>query len=300
MRYVAGFVFGCALLLAPSAWAQSGWGMSGAGRYPQQMGFVEYQSRDWAQCAGDEEIAPQRAIRACGRVISERYSRDITAGAYHYRSQLYRDAGDTARADADAARAADLLVELTQVEPDNPEHANNLLYLRMESKDYARGAADFGRLAALRPQAIEHRLRQADFFFRARDFLSAASAFDAAAQIDPTNASAQAGRCEARAAANREIEIATQACEEALQLTTSSSSALFSRGYLNFTQGRVEEAFADFRAAGEKDNTNPYAAYGYGVAGIRLGHEEQGRALIAQVTEAVSDVEAYANAGLRP
>jgi tetratricopeptide (TPR) repeat protein len=300
MRYVTGFVFGCSLLLATPAGAQSGWGMSGAGRYPQQMGFIEYTSRDWAQCSGDEEVAPRRAISACGRVISERYSRDITAGAYHYRSELYREAGDSARADADALRATDLLVELTQAEPDNPEYANNLIYLRMQSKDYVRGAADFGRLASLRPQAIEHRLRQADFFFRARDFLSAASAFDAAAEIDPTNASAQAGRCEARAAANREIEIAVQACEEALGLTSSSSSALFSRGYLNFTQGRIEEAFADFRAAGEKDNANPYAAYGYGVAGVRLGHEEQGRALIAQATEAAPDVEAYANAGLRP
>lgn len=274
--------------------------MSGAGRYPQQMGIIEYQSRDWAQCVGDEEVAPQRAIGACGRIIGERFSRDLTAAAYHYRSLLYRDAGDTARADADAARATALLVELIQVEPDNPDHASNLTYLRMEAKDYVGGAADFGRLAVLRPEAIEHRLRQGDFFFRARDFLSAATAFDAAAQIDPLNASAQAGRCEARAAANREIETAAQACGEALRLTNSSSSALFSRGYLHFTQGRIEAAFADFRAAGDKDNTNPYAAYGYGVAGIRLGHEEQGRALVAQVTEAVPDVEAYANAGLRP
>lgn len=300
MRLGAVLIVGSALILSAPAWAQSGWGMSGASLHPQEMGFIAYQSRDWAQCAGDEEVPASRAIGACGRIIGERISRDITAAAYHYRSLLYREAGDADRASADAARAATLLVELTQVEPDNPEHASNLTYLRMEAKDYAAGAADFGRLAILRPQAIEHRLRQADFFFRARDFLSAASAFDAAAVIDPTNAAAQAGRCEARAAANREIEIATQACEEALQLTNQSSSALFSRGYLRFTQGQIADAAADFRAAGERDNTNPYAAYGFGVASVRLGHEAQGRALIAQVTEAVPDVEVYEGAGLRP
>ncbi len=300
MRYVTGLTIVCSLLLASPAWAQSGWGMSGAARHPQNMGFIEYQSRDWAQCTGEEELTPQRAIGACGRIIGERISRDITAAAYHYRSLLYREAGDIARADADASRAADLLVELTQIEPDDPEHTSNLAYLRLQSGAYAAGATDFGRLAAMRPQAIEHRLRQADFFFRARDYMSAAGAFDAATQIDPTNAAAQAGRCEARAAANREIETAAAACEEALQLTSQSSSALFSRGYLNFIQGRIEDARADFLAAGEKDNSNPYAAYGYGVASVRLGQEERGRALMAQVVEAVPDVETYANAGLRP
>jgi len=293
------FAIAAALLSAAPAFAQ-GWGMEGAARHPQAMGIIEYQSRDWAQCAGEEEIAPQRAISACGRIIGERISRDITASAYFYRSELYAQIGDAQRADADVARSVGLLVELAQVEPDNADYASNLAYLRGKMGDFAGGAADFTRLVALRPQAIEHRIRQADFFFRARDFVSAAAAFDAAAQLDPTNAAVQAGRCEARAAANREIEVATEACAEAVRLTNDSSSALFSRGYLNFMQGRIEDALADFRAAGEKDNTNPYAAYGYGVVSIRLGREERGRALIAQVTEAVPDVEAYANAGLRP
>jgi tetratricopeptide (TPR) repeat protein len=299
-RFVFALAAAAALLSATPAHAQSGWGMSGAARHPQAMGIIEYQSRDWAQCAGEEVIAPQRAISACGRIIGERVSRDITATAYFYRSELYRQIGDAQRADADVGRSVSLLTELTQVEPDNPDYASNLAYLRGQMHDYAGGAADFTRLVALRPQAIEHRIRQADFLFRAQDFISAASAFDAAAELDPTNAAVQAGRCEARAAANREIEMAAAACAEALRLTNDSSLALFSRGYFNFMQGRIEDALADFRAAGEKDNTNPYAAYGYGVSSVRLGREERGRALIAQVTEAVPDVEAYANAGLRP
>lgn len=284
----------------PAAHAQFSWGLQQPGSHLSDMGLVTYQSRDWAQCNGSEQIAPQRAIAACGRVISERVSREVTAEAYYRRSVLYRQSGDARRADADVARSIDLLVQLVQAEPDDANVANNLAHLRSETRDYVNGAADFGRLAAIRPQAVEPRLRQGEFFFRAQDYGSAISAFDAAAQIDPSNAQAHSGRCEARAAANREIEIARNACAEALRLSDESAAALFSRGYLNFMQGRIDEAFADFGAAGQKDNTNPYAALGYGAAGVRLGHEERGRALIAQVTAAVPDVEAYANAGLRP
>ncbi|MGD9979026.1 MAG: tetratricopeptide repeat protein [Hyphomonadaceae bacterium] len=276
------------------------WGLQQPGAHLGDMGVVTYQSRDWAQCSGGEQIAPQRAISACGRIIGERMSRDLTAAAYFYRSELYRQEGDAQRADADVARSIELLAELIRAEPDDPNHANDLAYLRLATRDYVNGAADFARLAAMRPQAVEPRLRQGEFLFRARDFLAAAAAFDAAAQLYPANAQAQSGRCEARAAANTEIELARQACEEALRLSDQSAAALFSRGYLNFTQGHIEEAFADFGAAGQKDNTHPYSAYGYAVAGIRLGHEEQGRALLAQGTAAVPDVEIYAGAGLRP
>ena len=292
-------VVSLAICAATPAHAQY-WGLQGPGRALAGMGIVAYQSRDWAQCTGSEEGAPpQRAISACGRIISERASRDVTASAHYYRSVLYRQAGDATRADADVDRAILLLVQLTQAEPDNADVLNNLIFLRSEKGDFAAAAADYGRIAARRPQAAEPRLHQGEFFFRAGDYISAISSFDMAAQLDPANALAQSGRCEARAAANRELELAQMACAEALRLSDQSAAAFISHGFLNFTQGHLEEALADFTAAGEKDNTNPFGAYGYAVTSLRLGrHEADAAALLAQVTAAVPDVEMYARAGM--
>ncbi len=290
---------GVALCAAPPAHAQY-WGTQGPGRALSGMGVFVYQSRDWAQCVGAEEgTPPQRAISACGRIIGERASRDFTASALYYRSVLYRQAGDATRADADVERAISLLTQLVQSEPDNADALNNLVFLRSERGDYVGAASDYGRVAARRPQAAEPRLHQGEFFFRAGDYNSAMSSFDMAAQLDPSNALAQSGRCEARAAANRELELAQQACAEALRLSDQSAAALISRGFLNFKLGRFEEALADFTAAGQKDNTNPFGAYGYAVTNLRLGrHEAEATALISQVTTEVPDVEMYARAGM--
>jgi tetratricopeptide (TPR) repeat protein len=265
------------------------------------MGVVEYQSRDWAQCTGGEPAPPQRAISACGRIIGERDSRDSTANALYYRSVLYRAQGDITRADADVDRALELLQALVIAEPDDPDYLNNLLFLRTSRNDFIGAARDLERIAGRRPQDVDVRLSVGTYYFRARDYQNAAIAFDNAAQLDPSNAQAQAGRCEARAAANYQIETAEQACDEALRLSDQSASALFSRGFLYFRQGRVEDAIADFNAAGEKDNTHPFAAYGYAVSCIRLGRrEEQARALLENVSAAVPEVDMYAQAGMAP
>lgn len=264
-------------------------------------GLVRYQSRDWVQCTSEEQAQLQRAISACGRIIGERFSREATASAHYYRSVLHRQAGDAERADADVARAVQLLRELVQSEPDNPIHMSNLIFLRTEARDFAGAADDYARLATRRPQLTEPRIRQGEFLFRAGDYAGAISAFDAAAQLEPGNSQTHAGRCEARAAANLGLDVAEQACAEALRLSGESSSTLFSRGFLRFKQGRVEEALADFESAGRLDNTNAFAAYGFAVANLRLGrYEEQARALLADVSSAVPDVETYAHAGLRP
>jgi tetratricopeptide (TPR) repeat protein len=289
----------CAGVAAP-AHAQY-WGLQAPGRALSGTGIVEYQSRDWVQCTGEEQVPPPRAISACGRVISERFSRDATATALYYRSLLYRQTGEPARADADVSRAIELLVALIEAEPDNPEHLNNLIFLRTDTRDFVGAAQDYERIADRQPRAIEPRLYQAGFYFRAGDYPSAATAFDSAAQLDPTNAQAQAGRCEARAAGNIQLDVAQQACAESLRLSNQSAPALFSRGFLNFRQGQMEAAWADFRAAGEKDNTNSFAAYGYAVTSLRLGrHEENARELLTNVTAAVPDVEMYARAGMAP
>lgn len=245
---------------------------------------------------------PQRAIAACGRIIGERSSRETTASAHYYRnyrSLLYRQAGDTARADADVERAITLLTGVLQSEPDDADSLNNLIFLRIQTRDFSAAAMDYARLAALRPQSAELRIHQGEFHFRAADYISAISAFDMAAHIDAANVQAQSGRCEARVAANRELDVAQQACADAMRLSSGSAAALFSQGFLHFKQGNVEAALSSFEASMRQDNNNPFAAYGYAVASLRLGRfESQANELLTSVTSTVPEVEMYAQAGL--
>lgn len=298
MRTVFAFLVFVSIVWSPPAHAQL---LGAPGMALNDAGVIQYRSRDWVLCASEEQVQPQRAISACGRIIGERFSREASASAHYYRSVLYRQAGEVERANADVARAIQLLSELVQSEPDNPVLMSNLIFLRTETRDFAGAAEDYGRLAMRRPQSAEPRVRQGEFLFRGGDYAGAISAFDAAAQLEPGNPQTHAGRCEARAAANLELDVAEQACVEAIRLSGQSSSALFSRGFLYFKQGRLEEALSDFESAGRLDNTNAFAAYGFAVANLRLGrYEEQARALLADVSRAVPDVETYAQAGMRP
>ena len=153
------------------------WGLQAPGQAVSGMGVVTFQSRDWVQCTGEEQTPPQRAISACGRIIGERMSRDTTATALYYRSVLYRQADQAARADADVERAVEILRALIEAEPSNTEHLNNLIFLRVQTRNFTAAAQDYEMVAAMQPQALEPRLFQAGFLFRAGDYRTAATVF---------------------------------------------------------------------------------------------------------------------------
>ena len=114
-------------------------------------------------------------------------------------------------------------------------------------------------------------------FFRIRDWANSSDEFDLAASMMPNEARYQSARCEVRAARRTESEVAHTACEDALRLSDGGSYALFSRGFLNFTESHYDAAFSDFSAAVEKDQTDYLALFGRGVAALRLGHEQEGQ-----------------------
>jgi hypothetical protein len=98
----AAFAF-VALLSAPSAFAQAGWGMSQpAGAHVGELGQLSPTARYWTACLGDEAEA---ALHGCGRVIGARVSRVHTAAAHYFRSLALSTVGEDERALRDLRRA---------------------------------------------------------------------------------------------------------------------------------------------------------------------------------------------------
>jgi Flp pilus assembly protein TadD len=105
-------------------------------------------------------------------------------------------------------------------------------------------------------------------------------------------------RCEARAAAGVELDVAENACRIAVR---NSASSTFSRGFLRFKQGRFEEAWEDFNNAYQENDTNGFPLYGRGVAAIRLGRQAEGEADVSRARAIEGDdLDGYVRAGLVP
>ena len=257
-------------------------------------------SRDYTQCAGREQVPPQRAISACDRIIGERISREYTSAALFFRARLYRAQGDSDRARRDYDRALETLNAMVMSEPRRWNYWHNRAAVRYELNDFDGAFDDYGHVVALEDTQSLARMRRGAILFRRGAYAEAVAEFDAAARIEPRAADAHRGRCEARAASGSDWANARAACNEALRLSNASAAALSSRGFLNFMEGRTPEAMADFMAAGQKDNANALALYGFSVVTVRMGQEEEGRALMARVTARFPDVEIYVAAGLRP
>jgi tetratricopeptide (TPR) repeat protein len=260
-------------------------GVSGSGR------------DDWSRCQGGGDVTPERAIRSCGRVIGERHSRTLTAGAHFYRAREYEDLGDTARAQTDLARALEIFDSVILAERDADSYMNRAaVYEYMEL--YQNALADHASALQIDGELARPNYRRGAIFFRIGDFAQAIGEYDEAARKYPDNAYYQATRCEARAAARTDLETARAACEEAIRLDPENHYVYFSRGFLRFLDGDIEAALGDFEASIAIDDASAPAIYGRGVALTRLGRN--GAADIARAAE-LSDTtdDFYGVGGLR-
>ena len=260
--------------------------------------------------ANTAEIA--RALAACTRVIEDEDNPNrALAYALVIRGDIYSNNADPA-AVADFEHAIDAYTADIADEPDARLYlGRGAVHYRLEHFDAA--LADFNRAIALDPNSPTAFFNRASVRFRRGDYRGAAADFDrtallverassrgalrSAVRASHTSPAAHAGRCEARAAAGVQWEVAESACAAALR--NSGGGALFSRGFLRFMQGDFQRAWADFDAALEQDADNAQALYGRGVAALRLGRRAEGQADIARATAAGGAALAYyADAGL--
>jgi tetratricopeptide (TPR) repeat protein len=215
---------------------------------------------DYGRCAQGEKERAERALRSCGRLIGERYSTAVTAGAYYFRARIYYRLHDPERARADLERAYDYFTITVNTNRRVPDSYANRAVILYWLERYDEAIADYDRAIAVagasndssgtrvRSNVADRRAGQladlhyarANVFFRRGDWTSAIAGYDQAAALDPDDGDFQEARCEGRAAANADLETAAQACEAAISLSDGEDGH-FSRGFLHFTQGRYDQ-----------------------------------------------------------
>lgn len=283
-------------------------GYSGGGLvWSGPTAFTRFESQGCSRSAD----SPERAIEDCTRISRSNAERRRIAAALVTRGDLYETQDQREAARADFQRAVELYdAEIAEA----PETARNYLGRAAARLDmFAEAMDDLNRAIRLDSGSADAHYGRAVTHFRLGDYMAAVADFDqtarlgrrgatrgslrAGAPVTGVHPAISAGRCVARAAAGVELNVARAACRDAIR----GSGNTFARGFLHFMQSDYEQAWSDFAAAVDDDETDGYALYGRGVAAIRLGRQAEGEADIARARDLEGDGLAYyANAGLRP
>jgi len=274
-----------------------------------------YGSPDCTNNRSDASAA--RAIEICSQFIESNASRLAIAGALLVRGGRYEERDEMPAAQADYERAAALYTEEVEEAPNTAQNyaARSDAYYSLNRFEDA--LADLNHAILIDSAFAAAYYRRADVHFRLGNYTSAIADYDRTALLgermadrgtmrggSPSerprlNPAITASRCEARAAAGVELNVASNHCRDAMR--ASRERFAFSRGFLRFKQGDFAGAWEDFNTTAEDNDTNGYAIYARGVAAIRLGRQAEGEADIARGRELEGDdLDYYANAGLRP
>jgi tetratricopeptide (TPR) repeat protein len=265
-------------------------------------------------CA-DHDLPYERALEFCRQAIEGASLPLDAAAALIERGRRYEHEGANDLAAADYQRAlASYQEQITRSESIATAHAGRgVAYNHLRQGTDAEAA--FTQAIGVDPNLAEAYYNRGVTRFRLGNFTQAIDDFDeaarlavarnrrgsmfrvpAGARIDPI---IHAKRCEARAAARIELNVAQAACRDAIR--TSDGDHRFSRGFLSFMQGDIDAARADFLAAAEANENSGFALYGRGVTSILIGQQAEGEADIARALDlsGAYRLAGYATAGMR-
>jgi tetratricopeptide (TPR) repeat protein len=299
MRYLLALMF-AALCLAPApAMAQFGWGQTfdrNAFHYlpPAATGH-------WRACINDEQrYESDEVIEGCRRLLENRLNHEDRAMALWWRAVAHEraDQADNAAADYQAALAA----YTEWAESDNrltlPYFYRASIYVHL--KQYDNALAEYAAADRIMPRIATTYAGRGQVAFAQGDYARAITEFDQAGRLDRVT-SFDHLRCEARAAAGTDLEVARRICDRAVRNSEGHPRTLFARGYFRFRQGDMDGATADFARALRSDPHYLLALYGRGVISVRAGRTAEGEADIARARQLDSHtIDYFAGAGLTP
>lgn len=266
--------------------------------------------RDWDRCRGDRAeivVAGCTALIDSGRLtdgertdvlsrraFAYRFQRDYPRAIADYEEGVRRNAsaiwahaglGTTYRASGNAQRAIgeyDIALRLAE---------NELGAAGPQSAEYPGRAARVAQILLDRGGAYE----------MLRDYRRAVEDFRGGVRRAPHNPDLGNSLCWALAILEESLDEARAACDASLRDRPDHSPTLDSRGFVSLKQRRFQDAWNDYDAAVRLQPGGPSWVYGRGIAALRLGRTEEGRADIARAEALNADVtQFYADLGIRP
>ncbi|MEZ5960959.1 MAG: tetratricopeptide repeat protein [Hyphomonadaceae bacterium] len=303
-----------ALCAAPCAFAQTS--LFPSTPLQDRYGYGGSFGAGSSECTSSRRAASaERAIEVCTQLIGMNLERSDIALAHYVLGDRYEDLGRQDEANAEFEQGVAIFQALIDEAPLGADQyvGRSLGYLRLNRFDDA--IADATRAINYDDSHVQAHSTRAFLYFRTGNYQGAMADYDRAARLGQRRAArgsmraigprealinprVYGVRCETRAAAGIELDVAEEACRIAVR---NSAASTFSRGFLRFKQGRFEEAWADFNTAYEENDTSGFSLYGRGVAAVRLGRQEEGEADIARAREIEGDdLDGYVNAGLVP
>ena len=239
--------------------------------------------------------AQDRVVALSNRAVGYRRQQDVDRAIADYNEALsldprftwalngrggaYVERGDYARAIVDLTQGIRLLeIEIDQYGTERPERS--VLHRRIAYAHYVRGLAH--------ANLQNHRVAAEDF---RQGFVR-----------DPEDADLGNGLCWSLAISDGDLDEARAACDASLRIRPDHGPTLDSRGMVGLKQRRFLEAWNDYDAAVRtNDAALPTFLYGRGIAALRLGRVEEGRADIARATQLNAELpQFYARYGIEP
>ncbi|HZO22020.1 MAG TPA: aspartyl protease family protein [Steroidobacteraceae bacterium] len=189
-----------------------------------------------------------------------------------------------------------------RISPDNLSALLGRGELRLADRNESGARADFERASAIAATDPGPSLHIAEIYATTGHFTEAIALYDrwmAAHPADSRLAAAASGRCWARAATGKDLELALADCQLSVRRGGATSYTLQHRGLVWLRLGRFDEAIADYKASLKLQPRDPTARYGLGLAERGKGMQAQGdRDIEAAKSESASVAALFKRIGL--
>jgi tetratricopeptide (TPR) repeat protein len=247
----------------------------------------------WKACEGQDGIALDKQIEACGAVIEFGAESDVViAGAYTNRGNALRDSGEMDRAIQDFNKAIALDKTLAAAFA-----GRGAVFVAKGQLDFA--ILDFNQAIKLNPKNVDtYYFNRGTTYSLQGQYDKAVQDFDQVIRTNPKNSAAFNNRCFARAKAGQ-MQAALPDCEEALRLRPYDADYLDTRAFANLKLGQLDRAMADYSDALDINPKLSSALYGRGMARLKKG-DRRGSADIAAAKAINADIAAeFARYGVK-
>ncbi len=165
-------------------------------------------------------------------------------------------------------------------------------------RNFASAQADLRTATKAAPREADQRYTFAALYAGMEDWRRSLEQFDLwipTHQADSRQASALNARCWARAMLNDGLEKALDDCDAALRAQPDSAEYLDSRGMVLLRMGRWRESIAEYdKVLAKKADSGGWSLFGRGLAKLRAGREQEGKADIAAAIVIQQDIIAKA------